>query len=506
MMAMPDNDEAMIHEAQKEVARQRSEQAQADRPAQEAAASQTSDATLTETRVATRTQELQTAKSADRDGELAPDADAAWNAARERDAQDLAVRWAQLSPDQEQQLKDAFRDLAERGDRAWQALVEDPGGNAGAHADIEEQVAGARRDVAQALNTAAPGRDEAVDIALRKLEARSAALTEPAVDASTAEARTATQDQEMRLARTADAGEKQNGAADAAWDQARDRDRQDLATSWDQLGSDQAQYLKDAFQDVAELADQIREVLVEQAADDDGPEVSAERFAAVDEQMHGARRDVAQALESARQQTDDSGVEQARQALEERGRELSALAAEMNQFVISDRDIAALLQRLDDSEFSAQGNGMRELRLNIDIDEPQAIANGGDWGEASNKEFLERMTNQVTKNRLEQQGERLDLTTISLREAMEQGEQAFREAAFSMLDRRFSEVEELETVVREARDAMRNLDRDARDLANALNAAIRDRIANESTEAARLVAEALRATGVELRRKRQGTA
>jgi hypothetical protein len=63
------------------------------------------------------------------------------------------------------------------------------------------------------------------------------------------------------------------------------------------------------------------------------------------------------------------------------------------------------------------------------------------------------------------------------------------------MTRTFSEVKELENITQDARAAMRNLNRSPRKLADAINKAIRGRIARAATEDARLVADALREAG-----------
>ena len=328
------------------------------------------------------------------------------------------------------------------------------------------------------------------------------AARQQTADTNRSETQSATRAQERDQAATATTGGGvQEAVADSAWDEARDQDRGELEVAWDQVGAEAADQLKDAFRGVAEQADKTREALIDQSRQDGGRDVLSDSFAQVDEEMWGARRDVAQARDAG-MQGNESAVSEALQSLEARAEKLAELRPDNADRLFTSADIAEAERRLEQGEFQAQGKGLRELRLNIDIDEPQAVANGGAWDEASNKQFLERMTNQVTKSALEEQRDLPDLGSISLREAREQGEQAFREAAFAMLDRRFSEVDELAAITSEARDAMQNLDRDDRTLANALNRSIRDRIEAEATDDARLVAEALRVADIELRRSR----
>ena len=290
-------------------------------------------------------------------------------------------------------------------------------------------------------------------------------------------------------------------AAGSSWDEARAKDGQDLDAVWDQIDPEAADLLKEAFRDVAEQADRAREALLDPSREESDRDVLSDDLAQVDEQMWSARRDVAQALDASRQ-GDQAAVVAALASLDARADQLSAMRPDDADRLFDNADIAEVERRLEKGEFEAQGKGLRELRLNIDINEQQAVANGGAWDEASNKQFLERMTNQVTKNALEEQRDAPDLPMISLREARDQGEQAFREAAFAMLDRRFSEVEELATITQEAREGMKTLDRDERTLASALNRAIRDRIEAQATDEAQMVAEALKVVDVELRRSR----
>src|SRR5262249_32652003 len=86
---------------------------------------------------------------------------------------------------------------------------------------------------------------------------------------------------------------------------------------------------------------------------------------------------------------------------------------------------------------------------------------------------------------------------ISLARELAKGEEAFLEAAKSLMVRRFSEVKELKAITMAAKDAMRNLSRPRRELASAINQAIRGRIARAAAEEARLVARALRTVGVD---------
>jgi hypothetical protein len=330
------------------------------------------------------------------------------------------------------------------------------------------------------------------------------AAQQNAVEATRAETRSLTQTVDLQQAKAADQENEQDEAADSLWDEARDQDREDLADAWDQVSPDQEQQLKDAFNDVAERADAARQALIDQSADAGGRGAVSEQLSAIDEEMSGARRDVAQALDAAAQ-GNDKAVDDALQSLEARANEVAKQEPESDR-LFAPGDIAEAERRLDVGEFRAQGQGLRELRLNLDIDEPKSIVNGGAWDDPANKQFSERMTNQVTKGGLEEQREPPELPVISLREAREQGAEAFKQAALGMLDRRFSETEELKAVTAEARGAMTNLDRDDRTLANALNNAIRDRIESASTEAAKLVAEALQVADVELRRRREAKA
>ncbi len=136
-------------------------------------------------------------------------------------------------------------------------------------------------------------------------------------------------------------------------------------------------------------------------------------------------------------------------------------------------------------------------RLRIDIDEPNAVSQGGRWDDAGNKQFLEKYTNRNTKNDLVDQNPSPAKPQISLQDAKNQGLEAFRKAAGEMLTRRFSEVKELEAITRDARNAMRNTTGNPRDLANRLNQAIRDAIREGKSPEAKLVKDALTGIGMD---------
>jgi RHS repeat-associated protein len=144
------------------------------------------------------------------------------------------------------------------------------------------------------------------------------------------------------------------------------------------------------------------------------------------------------------------------------------------------------------------GQGLRETVLQLDIDEPIAVSRGGAWDDPANKQFMERLTNQQTKNALIDSSPEVHRPQISLAEASAQGEEAFAAAARDMLTRPFSEVSELEQVTIAARGAMRRRTTGTpRELANRLNFAIRGRIARGATPAAALVNRALRVAGID---------
>jgi len=142
------------------------------------------------------------------------------------------------------------------------------------------------------------------------------------------------------------------------------------------------------------------------------------------------------------------------------------------------------------------GQGLRETVLRLDIDEPTAVSAGGAWDNPANKQFMERLTNQQTKNALTDLSPQITRSQISLAEAAAQGDEAFAAAAREMLTRPFSEVKELEQITNEARAAMRNTNSTPRVLANNLNRAIRGRIASGASPEAALVNRALRTAGV----------
>jgi len=149
-------------------------------------------------------------------------------------------------------------------------------------------------------------------------------------------------------------------------------------------------------------------------------------------------------------------------------------------------------------EDRAESGKLRRLAARIDIDEPQAISNDGAWDDPANKQFMESVTNRATKSDLEDQTGYEPREPISLAEAFEKGPEAFRKAANEILERRFSEIEELAELTRQAREAMTsNLDDDERELANRLNSGIRYRIRNETSPEGELVAEALRVIGLD---------
>ncbi|MCG7405327.1 SpvB/TcaC N-terminal domain-containing protein [Caballeronia zhejiangensis] len=157
---------------------------------------------------------------------------------------------------------------------------------------------------------------------------------------------------------------------------------------------------------------------------------------------------------------------------------------------------AALVNLQKDSmPFTAMGKGLREAKLALNVDEILAVANGGSWSDPANKQFLDWMTNQFTKNAGIGSHTIPARPQISLREALAKGPEEFRKASAELMTRRFSEVEELEKITNDAAAAMKNTNRVPRKLADAINKAIRGRIAREATGEAKIVAKALREAG-----------
>ena len=184
------------------------------------------------------------------------------------------------------------------------------------------------------------------------------------------------------------------------------------------------------------------------------------------------------------------------QPLSRSGRALARQEDEKER-LFSDAEIEQSVGKIEDTA-APVGKGLRGVeRVSLDIDEPVAVSKGGAWDDPANKRFLERTTNQLTKNDLAEVAPGPPGRTISLRAAKAEGPAAFRAVAEEMLTRNFSDVAELVDVTNEARAAMRNLNRPVRDLTDALNGSIRGRIAAGRSPSARLVNEAFRTVGVD---------
>jgi RHS repeat-associated protein len=145
--------------------------------------------------------------------------------------------------------------------------------------------------------------------------------------------------------------------------------------------------------------------------------------------------------------------------------------------------------------FTAMGQGLREAKLMLNIDEIMAVSRGGSWSNPGNKQFLDWLTNQFTKNAGIASHNIPARPQISLAEELAKGAKQFREAASQLMTRRFSEVKELEKITNDAVAALKNTKRSARDLANAVNKSIRGRIARAASDDAKIVARALREAG-----------
>jgi hypothetical protein len=167
--------------------------------------------------------------------------------------------------------------------------------------------------------------------------------------------------------------------------------------------------------------------------------------------------------------------------------------------LFSEGDIEHAIGRLEDTA-EPIGQGLRSRRrVSADIDEPIAVSKGGAWDDPANKRFLESITNRLTKNDLTEVAPTAPTGQISLRAARAAGDAEFRRAARAMLDRNFSQVDELAAVTMQARSAMQNTNRPVGRLRNAINRSIRRRIARGSSPEAQLVNEALRVLGIDPR-------
>jgi RHS repeat-associated protein len=162
----------------------------------------------------------------------------------------------------------------------------------------------------------------------------------------------------------------------------------------------------------------------------------------------------------------------------------------------TDADIEQAISGLEET-VKATGKGLREAIAKLNIDEIKAVARGGSWDDPANKSFLESLTNQATKGARASTQVSVPRPPISLADAALEGEEAFRKAAGEMLTRTFSEVRELDAITREARAAMTSLNRTPRQLATAINGAIRGRIATAATAETQLVSRALRVMGMD---------
>ncbi len=149
--------------------------------------------------------------------------------------------------------------------------------------------------------------------------------------------------------------------------------------------------------------------------------------------------------------------------------------------------------------FTAMGRGLREARLALNIDEILAVSTGGSWSSANNKQFLDWMTNQFTKNAGIASHQIPARPQISLAEELAKGAKEFREAASQLMTRGFGEVKELEKITNDAVAALKNTNRSTRDLANAVNKSIRGRIARAASDETKIVARALREAGFDPR-------
>ncbi|WP_316231123.1 SpvB/TcaC N-terminal domain-containing protein [Bradyrhizobium sp. SZCCHNR1051] len=148
--------------------------------------------------------------------------------------------------------------------------------------------------------------------------------------------------------------------------------------------------------------------------------------------------------------------------------------------------------------FRAGGNGNLPRPGTLDIDEIQAISRGGSWSSASNKRFDISVNNRFTKKDFDFMGPAPPpRSQISLAEEFAKGEEAFLKAAGQITFRTFGEVKELEKITNDAVAALRNTNRSPRELANAVNRSIRGRIAREATDETKIVARAMRATGID---------
>ncbi|MGJ0506827.1 MAG: SpvB/TcaC N-terminal domain-containing protein [Methylocystis sp.] len=135
---------------------------------------------------------------------------------------------------------------------------------------------------------------------------------------------------------------------------------------------------------------------------------------------------------------------------------------------------------------------LREAALKLNVDEIRAVANGGSWSDPKNKQFLDWLTNQATKNAGVSSHTIPPKAQISLAEELAKGPEAFRKAAAQLMVRNFGEVKELESLTAKAVGAIKKTNRPSRALADAVNKSIRGRIARAATEDAKLVSDALK--------------
>ena len=204
-------------------------------------------------------------------------------------------------------------------------------------------------------------------------------------------------------------------------------------------------------------------------------------------------------------------MQRIRVGLNEADRAVAADAAAAARTTAQDTGGAPAVAKLHTPEEAAQavenlentatpiGKGLRRLRVFLDIDEPTAVSKQGAWDDPANKRFLERTTNQLTKNDLSEFAAAPPPLTqpISLAQAEANGPAAFKAAADQMLVRRFSDIEELTRITQDARAAMTNVNRPVGSLRSAINRAIRQRIRLAATPDAARVARALRVAGID---------
>jgi RHS repeat-associated protein len=140
---------------------------------------------------------------------------------------------------------------------------------------------------------------------------------------------------------------------------------------------------------------------------------------------------------------------------------------------------------------------LRQAALKLNVDEILAVANGGSWSDPKNKQFLDWLTNQATKNAGVSSHVIPPKPQMSLAEELAKGPEAFRKAAAELMVRNFGEVKELESLTAKAVGALKKTNRPASDLRTAVNKSIRGRIARAATEDAKIVSDALKEISVD---------